>query len=149
MLRPIAIKVLRDTCTASNSLQHMPWRAAHVQGLLSNSGMRGGGLVLRGAKVLSCSHVAFKADGVTFPILCATTGDAQLLLKKLKTLKNGDYLVVTPPPSKSDQFGLIWGSLPIYAPFGSTGPLNAATLIQDLLLAFPPVCGQEQATPLF
>ena len=97
---------------------------------------------------LSCSQVAFKSNGVSFPILCTTAADTQLLLAKLKTLKNGDYLVVTPPPSKSGQFGLIWGSLPIYVPFDSTAPLNATTLIRDLLVAHPSVCGRDQVTPL-
>ena len=95
MLRSTALKVLQDTSAASSSLRHMSWRAA--QGLLSNSGMRGDELVLRGAKGLSCSHVAFKANGVAFPLLCATAEDTRLLLEKLKTLQNGDYLVVTPP----------------------------------------------------
>ena len=94
MLRSTALKVLQDTSAASSSLQHMSWRAA--QGLLSKSGMRGDELVLHGARGLSCSHVAFKANGITFPILCATAEDTHLLLDKLKTLKNCDYLVVTP-----------------------------------------------------
>ena len=107
MLRSTALKVLHDTSAAPSSLRHMSWRAA--QGLLSGSGMRGDELVLRGAKGLSCAHVAFKAKGVAFSILCATADDTRRLLETLATLTTGDYLVVTPPPSKSDQFGLIWG----------------------------------------
>ena len=82
------------------------------------------------AKGLSFSHVAFKADDVTFPILraAATAEDAQILCI---LLQNGDYLVVTPPPSKSDQFGLIWGSLPIYVPFDSTDPAHRSPFFNE------------------
>ena len=94
MLRSTALEVLHDTSAASSSLRHMSWRAA--QGLLSSSGMRGDELVLRGAKGLSCAHVAFKANGVAFSILCATADDTRRLIEKLKTLTNAPSKQVRP-----------------------------------------------------
>ena len=62
--------------------------------------------------------------------------------EQLRQLATGDFLVVVPPPSKSDQFGIVWGSLPIYIPVrASVG--NAARLVAQLLLDRPTAAPTE------
>lgn len=51
----------------------------------------------------------------------------------LRALRPGDFLVITPPPSKSDQFNAVWGAHPVYIPFRDTHR-NAAAAIRDLAL---------------
>ena len=53
---------------------------------------------------------------------------------QLMSLKHGDYLVLAPPPSKSDQFNIAWGSHPIYLAFHQQ-QRNAARAVRDLALA--------------
>jgi hypothetical protein len=54
--------------------------------------------------------------------------------EQLLALAEGDYLVIAPPPSKSEQFNVAWGSHPIYIPFhGQTR--NAARAVRDLAIA--------------
>eukprot|EP00966_Prymnesium_polylepis_P144461 3335927-Prymnesium_polylepis.1 len=61
----------------------------------------------------------------------------------------GDYVLIVPPPSKCDRFGIAWGSDPIYLAWHPLQPINAARLLQQLELAFP-VRGEERRnTPLF
>ena len=31
----------------------------------------------------------------------------------LASMKEGDFVIITPPPSKADQFGAVWGSSPV------------------------------------
>ena len=54
--------------------------------------------------------------------------------EQLMALKEGDYLVITPPPSKSDQFNMAWGSHPIYIAFHNQ-VRNAARAVAALALA--------------
>ena len=51
---------------------------------------------------------------------------------QLESLALGGYMVTTPPPSKSDPFGVVWGSLPIYVAFRDTNA-NAARLVAQIL----------------
>ena len=44
---------------------------------------------------------------------------------QLKALAEGDFIALTPPPSKSDQFHRVWGAHPLYMPYHDT-PRNAA-----------------------
>ena len=97
----------------------------------------------------SCAHVSFKSGSETFSIRCSCEADTAALRIRLAALGVGCFLVLTPPPSKSDQFGIVWGALPMYVPFDPTDPLNAAVLIRDLLVAHPPPHGREATTPLF
>jgi hypothetical protein len=102
-----------------------------------SSGMRKSELVSNGDSIaLTISSVAWIISGkvVTQP----TT-------QQLKDLTVHDFLVITPPPSKSDQFGVVWGSLPIYIPVRES-PGNAARLVAQVLLQRPNATRQE---PLF
>jgi hypothetical protein len=53
---------------------------------------------------------------------------------QLAALTTADFLVILPPPSKSDQFGIVWGSLPIYVPFRLQAG-NAAALVAQIFMA--------------
>jgi hypothetical protein len=46
----------------------------------------------------------------------------------LAGLKVGDFAIITPPPSKADQFDQVWGALPMYIPFHSKDRNAASTL---------------------
>jgi integrase len=52
---------------------------------------------------------------------------------QLRALTTRDFLVIVPPPSKADQFGIIWGSLPIYIPF-RLQPGNAVALVAQIFI---------------
>ena len=123
-------------------IQDMSWVAALA--ILSQAGMRGDELVHTDSKGLSCAHIAFKINGRLHSFADASRPTAQVLA----TLGRGDFLVITPPPSKSDQFGMVWGALPIYIHYDARDPANAAIAVQRLLLAHPPQVGQEASTPL-
>ena len=52
---------------------------------------------------------------------------------QLQNLTEGDFAVVTPPPSKADQFNTVWGALPVYLPFKKE-QRNAAQALQQIAL---------------
>ena len=56
---------------------------------------------------------------------------------QLQSLSCEDFVVVTPPPSKADQFNTVFGALPIYLPF-KCERRNAAQALQELALAVGP-----------
>ena len=89
-----------------------------------------------GSAALALSNVGFLINGA----LTLKPSAAQL-----NNLRAGDYLVILPPPSKSDQFGIVWGSLLIYVPY-SNGRSNAARLVAQILKARP---NAPAGTPLF
>jgi len=62
----------------------------------------------------------------------ATPTRAQLL-----ALSEGDYLVVSCPPSKADQLNTVWGPLPVYVAFHER-TRNAAAAMRDLMLSVGP-----------
>ena len=69
--------------------------------------------------------------------------------QQLRALTPDDAAILTPPPSKTDAFGVIWGDKPIYLPFRPQAPYCAACRLQELELAFP-VTGIERCkVPLF
>lgn len=70
-------------------------------------------------------------------------------LAQLLGLKPGDYAALTPPPAKADQFGAIYGGLPMYFPFDATTPLCAARELQRLELRWPVSGLERRSTPLF
>ena len=61
-----------------------------------------------------------------------------------------DFLALDPPPSKSDQWGIVWGHRPIYLSYRPDREINAATEIRALELKFA-VHGAEKRrnVPLF
>jgi hypothetical protein len=83
----------------------------------------------------------FKSDATTFFMswllvtwciggrVVANPTDAEL-----KGLTDKDFLLISPPPSKSDQTNQVWGAHPAYVPFRNR-LRNAAAAIRDLALA--------------
>ena len=63
----------------------------------------------------------------------------------------GDMAVLTPPLSKSDQFGVTWGASPIYLHFHADGgPLSPFAALAAIELHDPPSHGQSrEQCPLF
>jgi len=65
-----------------------------------------------------------------------------------RSMRAGDYLVITPPRSKTDQFGEIHCPYPCILPFEDT-PLNAARRLREAALRRPCHGEARAATPLF
>ena len=92
-------------------------------------------------KCMSRASVAWVIDGVTYT---EVTPD---LIRSM--VAGRDYAMVTPPPSKSDRFGVVWGNAPIYLVFNPAQDMNAATWLAKLEIALP-VFGlvERRDTPL-
>ena len=102
------------------------WQGLHLRALMAVarlSGMRKLELVSHeGSFALCLKNTAFliKRKVVSRPSS-----------EQLKSLSHGDFLVITPPPSKSGPFGVVWGSLPIYLPCLNERR-NAARLVAQI-----------------
>ena len=70
--------------------------------------------------------------------------------EQLLAMVPGDFAMVKPPPSKADQWGIVWGNLPVYLTYDPSQEVDAATSLRALELSYP-VRGSElrKATPLF
>ena len=71
--------------------------------------------------------------------------------RQLEAMVSGrDFAMPKPPPSKSDQWGAVWGSLHIYLTYLPELVCNAAAALAELE-AFHPVqlAADRRATPLF
>jgi hypothetical protein len=94
----------------------------------------------------------FKSDSETFFLtweLVAWVIDgvavARPSVAQLQALGPADFLVITPPPSKADQFNTVWGSAPMYAPFRNT-LRNAARAMAELVIKVgPSKCRADEA----
>ena len=67
---------------------------------------------------------------------------------ELMSLSEGDYAIITPPPSKADPFGMRWGSKPISLPFSPTDQICAARALRDVELLQSISGAERRATPL-
>ena len=74
---------------------------------------------------------------------------SELTGDELESLSEGDFAIITPPPSKADIFGMRWGSKPIFLPFSPTDPICAARALRDLELAVQVKGEERRLTPLF
>ena len=110
---------------ASDSVSSQSWRAAIT--VAASSGFRKAELFQSNAETfyLTWNLIDWVISGVD---------DADPTDQQLLNLRSGDFAVVTPPPSKSDQFDTVWGVLPVYLPFGNESR-NAAAALQQLTLA--------------
>ena len=89
---------------------------------------------------LSMANVHWSIGGVT---LAAPTVD------QLAALSLGDFALLRPPPSKSDQFSLHWGASTIYLPFDPAAAICAAReLAREEVRRAVPASGRARA-PLF
>jgi len=110
------------------SLAGKSWRAAVA--VISSSGFRK-------AEMFSSNEETHFMSWLLVNWIIGGKGCADPTDEQLNSLGPGDYAVLTPPPSKSDQFNTVWGSLPIYLHFRDE-PRNAAAALQQLALAVGP-----------
>ena len=68
---------------------------------------------------------------------------------QLAGLKDGDLVMIIPPPSKADRFGTSWGNAPCYLEYSSSAGINAAHELAQLELHHPKLGAAKEATPLF
>lgn len=59
----------------------------------------------------------------------------------------GDFVILVPCPSKSDQLGAVWGGTPIWLPFQDAEPLSAFTALAAIELEDR--CEERRNTALF
>ena len=70
-------------------------------------------------------------------------------IAQLRSLQQGDYMGILPPPAKADQTGVRYGNFPIYIRLHKQAS-NAAWRMLQLELNFPVQCRSERKrTPLF
>jgi hypothetical protein len=68
---------------------------------------------------------------------------------QLRALTSADHAILLPPPSKADEFGVIWGDKPIYLPVRRNAWCSAAVRLAELEL-LAPLSGKERGLhPLF
>jgi len=66
----------------------------------------------------------------------------------LRSPRPGDYAILVPPPSKADQFGEVWGALPIYLHYDATDSDAAFHHLAQLELAVPVPAANRASAPL-
>jgi hypothetical protein len=89
---------------------------------------------------LSRASITWIIDGV--PLAWPTD-------EQLRNLKEGDYIIIRAPPSKTDPYCLIWGTRPIYGAFLPHESINMAREVRDLILEHPVPMEKAATTPLF
>ena len=55
--------------------------------------------------------------------------------EQLEGLRDGDMVMIIPPPSKADKFGTAWGNNPVYLAYRGTAKINAARELAQIELA--------------
>ena len=107
---------------------HLDWSALEYIGLKAamctakQAGFRKAEATVKTAKTRITQGKA-RRSGIRWRINGVTTADPSRT--ELESLRTGDCAIITPPPSKADRFGLVWGMSPIYLPF-SNNISNAA-----------------------
>ena len=93
-----------------------------------------------GKQHLSFANVHWQIGGCVY----AAPSAAQLA-----SLQEGDYALLRPPPSKSDQFSLHWGASTIYLPYDPEAAICGARELarEEVRRAVP--AGKRQEAPLF
>ena len=69
--------------------------------------------------------------------------------RDLFNIKDGDYAILRPPPSKCDLQAMRWGNSPIWLPYSSSATLNAARALAKWELQARVAPGARHSTPLF
>jgi len=110
--------------------------------LLLDTGMRLAEVTSNKWDVTCCSRasVSFMIKGVLY------RSPTRL---QLMGMREGDFAIVTPPPSKKDPHGIVWGCKPIWLDFRRGEKGCAARALRDLELVLPIDEGQRPSTPLF
>ena len=68
---------------------------------------------------------------------------------ELFNIKEGDYAILRPPPSKCDLQAMRWGNSPIWLPYSSSAALNAARALAKWELQARVAPEARRTTPLF
>ena len=110
--------------------------------LLLDTGMRLAEVTSNKWDLTCCSRasVSFMVKGVLY---------RSLTRLQLMGMREGDYVIVTPPPSKKDPHGVIWGCKPVWLDFRRDEMGCAARALRDLELVLPIDEGKRASTPLF
>ena len=90
---------------------------------------------------MAVGHLKWQKGGEAAPRI--------LLVHELELLEDGDFAVLTPPPSKSDPLGMRWGSKPIFLPYDSSAQICAARALRDLELMRQVPAAKRREVPLF
>ena len=69
--------------------------------------------------------------------------------RELFNIKDGDYAILRPPPSKCDLQAMRWGNSPIWLPYSSSATLNAARALAKWELQARIAPEARHSTPLF
>ena len=127
-----------------------PWVAIRaMMATLAQCGFRKAEVAVKSAAHASDAHLTFAS--VSWRI--AAVHPTELIIdptpEQLALLAPGDYALLRPPPSKADQFGIIWGTDPIYLPFEPVEVICAARYLAELEIVRRVRGGARGATPLF
>jgi len=138
--------LVADGKHGSLDLDSGPVRAAFraFASIIRQTGMRKSELALQSHETFSAKHASrhlltWCLRGVVY----ASPPD-----KLLRSPQAGDYAILVPPPSKADQFGEVWGALPIYLHYDATQSDAAFHHLAQLELAVPVPAADRAAAPL-
>jgi integrase len=95
---------------------------AALWALLAQTGMRKAEIALPPGEKFALKH--FSWDNISWRI--GGKPHARLTQELFAQLSSGDTMIVRPPPSKADPFGLRWGVRPIFLPYSASAPICAA-----------------------
>ena len=112
---------------------------------MAQTGMRKAEVTLPGGEQWGKKHISFA--NLKWFIKGEYTASPRA--DQLWLLTEGDYAVVTPPPSKSDPFGIRWGTKPIWLPYHPTAAINAARALAEWEMLARVSGEQRCTTPLF
>ena len=84
----------------------------------------------------------FTRDGRTYETSAPTAWE-------LFNIKEGDFAIIRPPPSKCDQFAMRWGNSPIWLPYSKSAAINAARELAKWEAVSRVAPGARGDTPLF
>jgi len=138
--------IARETPEAGATDGRTPLTFRALWAFLAQTGFRkaeialDSGMRFNGKKHFSWDNVKWRIGGTLYSRLTPALAAA---------IRDGDMCIVRPPPSKADQFGLRWGPNPIYLPYSSYTPINAARELAALEMASGINDADRQAIPVF
>ena len=107
----------------------------------------------RKAEVSLGTHDAFGRHSLTRASIMWRIGGVTVhspTESQLRSLQEGDMVIIIPPRSKCDPFGLEWGQHPIYLRFHPSRSICAARALRDLELIMPlSTQAEREGTALF
>ena len=107
---------------------------------------------MRKAEVTSTSKKLSRADLLRSNLMWIINHKLELdpTSEQLRSMTPGSsWAVIKPCPSKTDPFGMVWGTKPVYLNYCSSKEVNAATLLMELELLLPLHDAKRRNTALF